>query len=521
VADTSDRTRDGLASVTRGTLVMILGTLASIGLTFVSRVILVRKLTVASWGTFSLALAIVGLVSAVATLGLPSAVARNLAFVSSPGDRRAILRAAFRYQLPVTAGATVALFLFGLYIGHAYHDAQLSITLEYFSLVVALGVPVTLIAAIFQGFEDALPNAVFVSVLNPALFIGFLVGTETFLPLGQQYEGALAAYIVADVVVLTLILVYYRLRVPRLIPAAAPTAGYGRRILAFALPLLVVGVLSSVSGSADTLVLGFIHRAEVGYYTATLSLARLLGIGLSSVGFIFLPVAARFLGNRDSSSLSLTYATATKWTLVVALPLFLVFFFFPGDSLGFVYGSAYSTTILPLRIVVLGGFIASLFGPASSAQIAYGRTQLVLLNTVIAALADVGLAFALVPAYGAVGSAIAWAVSTILFPMLSTIELGVLEGLHPFKRSYLLPLAVTAIPLGLLFTLVPFHPAYWMLPVLTVVLALLFVVVVLGTRSVDRGDRLLLEALEKFLGRRLEFIRSVGRWVLGPVASTL
>ena len=521
VPDTSEQTRDGLKSVTRGTLVMILGTLGSIAFTFISRVILVRKLTVASWGTFSLGLTIVGLLSALATLGLPQAVARNLAFVSSPAERHAIIRSAFRYLLPVTAGVSIALFVFAFYLGPAYHDPQLSITLEYFAGVVALGVPATLIAAIFQGFEDALPNAVFVQVLNPALFIVFLLATEAFLPLGQQFVGALAAYLVADVAILALILAYYQLRIPRILPRAAPTPGYGGRLIAFALPLLVVGVLTSVSGSADTLILGIIDRAEVGYYTATLSLARLLGLGLSSVGYIFLPVAARYLGNRDQSSLKLTYATATKWTLVVAFPLFFVFFFFPGSSLGFVYGSSYSTTVLPLRIVVLGGFVSSLFGPASAAQIAFGRTQMVLLNTVVAAAADVGLSFALIPAHGSVGAAIAWSVSSVLFPLLSTIELGLLEGLHPFERHYLVPLAVTGIPLALLFGLVPFHPAYWMLPAIAIAIALLFFVIVLGTRSIDRGDRLLLEALEQFLGRPLPVVRKVGRWILGPTAATL
>ena len=521
VPESTEQTRDGLTSVTRGTLVMILGTLGSIGFTFLSRVILVRKLSVASWGTFSLGITIVGLLSALATLGLPSAVARNLAFLGRPEDRQAVIRNSFRYLLPVTAGTSIALFLFGLYLGPTYHDPQLAITLEYFAGVVALGVPATLIAAIFQGFEDALPNAVFVQVLNPALFIVFLVATEAFLPLGQQYVGALAAYLVADVAILALILIYYRRRVPRLLPAATPTPKYGPRLLAFALPLLVVGVLTSVSGSADTLVLGVIHRAEVGYYTATLSLARLLALGLNSVGYIFLPVAARYLRNRDSASLSQTYTTATKWTLVVALPLFLVFFFFPGDSLGFVYGSNYATTILPLRIVVVGAFAASLFGPASAAQIAYGRTQLVLINTLVAAVADVGLSFALIPAHGAEGAAVAWSVSTVIFPLLSTLELGWFEGLHPFKRHYILPLAVTAIPLALLLSLVPLSLKYWELPVITIGFALLFLVVVLGTRSIDRGDRLLLEAAEHFLGRPLPLVRRVARWILGPVASTL
>jgi O-antigen/teichoic acid export membrane protein len=252
-----------------------------------------------------------------------------------------------------------------------------------------------------------------------------------------------------------------------------------------------------------------------------LALARLLGLGLSSVGYIFLPVAARYLGNRDSSSLKLTYATATKWTLVVALPLFLVFFFFPSESFGFVYGSSYVTAVLPLRIVVLGGFVASLFGPASAAQIAFGRTQMVLFNTVLAAGADVILSFVLIPSHGAAGAAIAWSVSTILFPMLSTVELGLLEGLHPFERHYLVPLLVTAIPVGLVFGLASFHPSYILLPGIAVALAVLFVAVVLLTRSVDRGDKLLLEAVEQFIGRPLPFIRRLGRWILGPSVSTL
>ena len=516
-----DQTPDGMTSVTRGTLLMVVGTLASIAFTFVSRVILVRKLSIASWGTFSLGLSIVGLVSAVATLGLPQAVARNLAFVTAAGDRRAIIRGAFRYLLPTTAGLSVALFLFGVFVGKTYHDAQLAVTLEYFAGIIALGVPTSLIAAIFQGYEDALPNALLVQLLNPALFIVFLLVTESFLPLGQQFIGALAAYIVADIAVLALLIVYYRRRMPQLLPLATPTPGYARRILIFALPLLVVGALTSVSGSGDTLVLGFLHRSEVGFYTATLSLARLLGIGLSSLGFIFLPVAARYLRNRDFQALRQTYATATKWTLVVALPLFLVFFFLPSRSLSFVYGAAYANPVLPLRIVVIGAFIATLFGPASAAQIAYGRTQLVLLNTVAAAGVDVILSFSLIPGHGATGAAVAWSVSSVVYPLLSTLEMAILEDLHPFKRHYLLPLVVTAVPVGLLLGLFPPQGGYWQLPAIAIGVAVLFVFVVLVTRSIDRGDRLLLEAVERFLGRRLPLVRRLGRWLAGSAVTAV
>ncbi len=513
----SAQARDGLSSITRGTLLMLLGTLGLVGFTFVSRVILVRAMSVAAWGTFSLGLTIVSLATAVAVLGFPQAVARNLAFVTDPAERRAVIRNSFLFVLPSAVAGSVFLFVLGGVVASVYHDAQLGLTLEYFSAVVGLGVAATLIAAIFQGFEDAWPNAVFVQLLNPLLFIVFLVAALVVLPASERYAGALGTYVLSDVAILVPLLVYMHRRLGKLLPPGPVRPHTAVRLLSFALPLLVVGVLSSVSGSADTLILGIIHRGEVGLYTATLSLARLLGLGLSSLGYIFLPVAARFLGRRDQASLRLTYATATKWTLLVSLPLFLVFFFFPSQSLDFVFGSAYSANVLPLRIVVTGGLLASLFGPASAAQIAFGQTRLVLYNTLLAAAADVGLSFVLIPSHGQVGAAVAWSVSTVSYPLLSTAELAWLEGLHPFERHYLVPLGVTLIPVALLFGLLPLGVADWELPAITIGLAVLYVVVVLVSRSVDTGDLLMLEVVEQFLGRPLRFLRRVGRLLAGPV----
>ncbi len=515
MVDPPDRARDGLASVTRGTLVMILGTLGSVGLVFVSRVILIRILDYASWSTFSLALTIVGVASALATLGLPQAVARNLAYVSTDADRRAIVRTAFRFLVPAAVAISATLFALAIVFASVYQDPQLGQTLEIFSAVVGLGVISTLVASVFQGYEDARPNAIFVQVLNPMLFIGFLLAAGAALPSTERYLGATFAYLLSGILVLAGIFLFLRHRLPRLLPEGPATPGLSRRLILFALPLLAVGVLTSVSGSADTLILGFLNRAQIGYYTATLSLARLLGVGLGALGYIFLPVAARFLGQRDPSSLRLTYATATKWTVVVSLPLFVLFFFLPDRSLGFVYGSAYATTVLPLRIVVTGAFVATLFGPAGAAQIAFGQTRLVLYNTLVAAVTDVVLSFVLVPGYGETGAAIAWAVSILLFPILSTAELTVLEGLHPFERDYLVPLFGTAVPAGLVFGLLPFAAPYWSLPLIGVGIAVLFVIVVLVTRSIDLGDRLLLEVVERLLGRPLPFVRRLGRWLSG------
>src|SRR4029077_2068501 len=128
-----------------------------------------------------------------------------------------------------------------------------------------------------------------------------------------------------------------------------------------------------------------------------------------------------------------TYATATKWTVLTSLPFFLLFFFLPSTSMGFVYGSGYAVEVLPLQLLVLGAFLSTLVGPATQGQVAYGQTGLLLLNTVISAAVNIGLSLALVPTWGVAGAAIAWGAANALLPILSAVELAALVDVHPFR----------------------------------------------------------------------------------------
>jgi O-antigen/teichoic acid export membrane protein len=225
-------------------------------------------------------------------------------------------------------------------------------------------------------------------------------------------------------------------------------------------------------------------------------------------------VASRFLRQKDPRSVVLTYTTVTKWMILISLPLFLLFFFLPSASLSFVYTSKYSFVIAPLQIAVLGAFVTTLLGPSNIAQVAYGQTQLLMYNAVAAGVTDLVLSFWLAPHLGYVGAAVAWASANALYAALSLAELSILSGVHPFRRHFVVPLLATGLPVGVLLGV--FHPGLPMfaLPVVGLGIAALFVVLVLVTRSIDDGDRLLLEAVERILGRPLPFLRRLGRYGL-------
>ncbi|HYK93176.1 MAG TPA: oligosaccharide flippase family protein [Thermoplasmata archaeon] len=516
MAESIDGARSGLTSVTRGTLVMMIGTLGFVAESFVSRVILVRTLLPDQWSEFSLALALGGLVSAVGALGLGPAVARSLPFETSESERRRIVHTAYWVGGPSAVIVAAGLALFSLVVSTFFGAPLLGVTLLFFSVGVGISVFAGILASIFQGFEDVVPNAFYTQVLNPLLFIVFLVTAEIVAPRGDTYLGVLVAYAVAAVLSFLALVAYARRRLPRRLPSGPREPGLSGKLLMFAAPLFVVGVLSFITNNGDTLILGAFHSSDVGFYTADLSLARLLQVGIGSLAYIFLPVTARLVRSGDRGAVRITYATATKWMVLTSLPLFLVFSFFPNPSLHFVYGSGFPSSAVPLDLLVAGAFLSTLVGPSTMAQVAYGQTRLLFYNTAACAGVDLLVGLALIPTYGITGAAIAWACANAAYPALSMVQIAVLQGVHPFERHYVIPVALTAVPVGLLFAVVPLAPAFWLLPTLALAIGVLFLGVVLLSGSIDAGDRLLLEAVERLLGRRLPFVRSLAgfsRWV--------
>jgi O-antigen/teichoic acid export membrane protein len=514
LATSDSGVRGGLSTVTRGTLFLLIATLCWVGLNFVARVIVIRDISPEQWNAFSFALALVAVVAAAGTLGLPSAVARSLPYASTDADRRTIVKGSLLVGGAAAVASGVLLWVIGPWITSSLHSPDLGPALTVFPIAVGTTVAVGLIAAIFQGFEDVTPNALYIQIVTPSLFVTFLFVALLLPPKGLDYESALLAYVAANILSLLLTIAYALRRLPRhLSPGPGSPRALGH-LLRFAAPLFLVTLMSALSGTGDTLVLGIYHPSEVGTYSASLTLARLLQVGVGAASYIFLPVAARFLRDKDTASVQVTYVTVTKWMILFSLPLFLLFVFLPSRSLDFVYGPTYAVTILPLQLTAMGAFLTAAFGPAANGQVAFGQTRLLAYNSVIAVVVDLGLAFALVPSEGLTGAAIAWAVASVVYTGLSLAELGILTNVHPFRPHFILPLLVTAIPVALVLVFVRVSYPLWSLPLIGVGIACLFVLVVLVSRSVDEGDRLLLAAVEGMIGRPVPLVRHLGRLAL-------
>jgi O-antigen/teichoic acid export membrane protein len=499
-----------LLSVGKGTGVMILSTALLFAFSFFSRVAVARAFSVASWGLFNLGLSLVNVLSIVGLLGIHQAVARTISYETDPEVRRSAIRWGLAWSTLSAVGLTAAIFFFAGPIAAVFqtgYTAELTVVFQLFAFTIGFLILATYLASIFQGFEDAGPQAWFNQVLQPGLFLAFVL---LFLFFHLGFVGAILGYVLSGAMTLGALAVYTWRRLDRLLPARRR-----RRVSApkglgpLSVSLWGVTSLTLVTIYVDTLILGLFRPAlEVGYYSAAMTLARLLIIGQGALTYIYLPVSARLVREGDHSALRESYVTATRWILLFTLPMFLLFTFDPQLSLSAVFGPAYVNGATALAIIGWGSVLSTIVGPSSAALAGMGYARSLLVVTTLSAITNVALSFALIPSYGLIGAALAWTIARVVFSFGGNWVLWTNDRITPFRRRLTLPLALSlafGIPLYIVLSRVGL--AAWAVVPLYVLGMLIFLVATLGTRSLEPGDLVATHVLERLVGRPLPTLR--------------
>ena len=504
-------------SVGQGTAIMAMTTLILFSLNLVARVWAARELTVAEYGTYSLAISFTGLVSIVGLLGLNQATARSLAYETDPGERRAIIRWSLGVAAAVSFLLSLSVFLLAGPLSLLFHYPALEGVFQLLAVTVGFGSMTPVMGATFQGFHDVFPNAIFNQVVNPVLFLVFVV---LLLGLDLNLLGLLIAYVIGDGAAFVGLAIYAYYRLPRLVPRDVPTPRRPKPQL-WRLTVALWGVTSFayITAFADTIILGFFRPVDqVGYYSTSMTLARVLLMGASALTFIFLPVTARLARNRAYGELGETYVTSTRWVLFLTVPLFLIFTITPNLVIDLLFGPKYLPSVAPLQILAVTAFVATLMGPVNATLAGLGRARNQVVTATVSAVTNIALSFSFIPIFGIFGAAASWGVARALYPGLGLSLLWRSYSITPFRRILLRPLFATfavAVPMLLVVEFV-FPNKFLVIPMFFLI-SLVYLAAILLTRSLVPGDAVIISTAERFLGRPLPYARQVfDRFVVAP-----
>ena len=244
--------------------------------------------------------------------------------------------------------------------------------------------------------------------LGTVIFAGgilFFTGHATGL---QVTFGALAA------TVLTLIgqrIVLAR-RVARSVPAAKP-AFHVRHWVAISAPLVLVEGLFLLLTNTDIVLLGyFVDPDSIGVYFAATRIANLMGFICFSLAALAVPKFAELHGAGKHAELQTFVQGMIQWifwpTLAAAIVLLVA-----GDLVLGLFGDNFGAGYPLLWLLVLGFLARAATGPTEYLLNMTGHQNAVAGAYGCAAVANIALNFALVPAFGLMGAAASTAISIV------------------------------------------------------------------------------------------------------------
>jgi len=441
-SDGEDESGNPLATVLSGGMLVSASKVIALGFGFLTQVVMARLLTESGYGDVVLALAVVGVGTLIATLGIDDGLMREFPkYEDDTKKARGVAR----------AGVVLGI-LMGVIVGAGTFLAAPFIAREIFTepsltplvRIAALGIPFMVLknnsVALARGARDAKPHAIVNQLVQP---ISRLVLIGGLVLAGFQAVGAVAGQISA-IALASLIAVFFAVRI--LPSLRGPSVPMYRSVLAFSLPLVAVQGMGMLNNQLDIYMLGyFLTSARVGIYNIALQLGNLLTAVIATVAFLLPPVLTRLHEEGKQKEMLDTYQGLTKWMVIIAIPIFTVLFFAPKLVIGTLFGQSYEEGYTVLRILLAGKLFGIFAGLNTGALIALGKNRIVSYLVFVQVVVNFSANYLLIPVYGIEGGAIALTVSMIVGDLLGSILLFHWYGLHPIRDSILRPFGLLSI----------------------------------------------------------------------------
>lgn len=499
-----------LTSVAKGATVIFAGLIAGNVLGMVNQIILGRFLGPEDYGLFNLSMSVVMIGGTLCVFGFFGSLPRIIPFHLKKNERNVVgsvisFTSLFSFALG-TLFAVITYLLSDRIAVAIFHDPKLAPALRVFSFAIPLQGLHQVAQGAIRGFKAAKYEALVFAIGSRIVTISVFVLS---LSLIQRLYGAIIAFnmgllvttIVAFWLIWRRIFTDYR-KYPR-VPVA-------RSVLSFTWPLALTGLTFLFVSKTDKLMLGYFLRSEdVGIYTPAVVIASLLEFFNSAFKYRFLPTASEYFSKNEMGGLKPLFKSTSKWSFFVVYPIFLFILLFSKEILALLYGAEYTRAYIALIVLSLGIAVNDFSGTSANILVAGGRTKLNLCCEIIAAVTNIILNVVLIPIYGIVGAAIATAMSYVTRNIASLGFVYRFYGMLPYTRKYL-NIAVSGFAaIAATYVLKMHSPLPWWLTmfVLGVVFLSLYLIAALLTRSLDRNDLVIVEAIERKTGIKLDRVK--------------
>ncbi|MDD5178614.1 MAG: flippase [Candidatus Nanoarchaeia archaeon] len=504
---------DNLERISEGALIILVGTVISKLLGYVYRFIVARSGSEV-YGLISTGLAVFGILGAIALFGLDVAVTRYVSYYSEKANHSRIsgtIKSALTISTITSIIAGVLLFVFSNKIAlSVFHNSDVTVILQVFAFAIPLSVLRNIFLAVTRGFKVMKYDVYSKSLAEN---ISRIVFTVIAIILGTQLLGISVAYVLG--ILISLVLAFFFSEKLFSLIKSKESIPMKKELLTYSVPLTISTILMLFVLWMDTIMIGFFRTmSEVGIYNAVMPTSQLMHIFTMAVVGLFLPVLSSLYSADSLEEISSLYKTVIKWVAMInIIPLF-IFIFFPSQVLSILFGAEYSIGGTSLLILSIGFFIYSFSLIAYQILIIFKKTNWVMWISLITMLINFILNYVLIPKMGIDGAAIATSVSFVILALIMFVCSHRLVQKSPLDPK-LLNIFASAVISFIIFMIIKsfifIENKIIYIAVLTLMFIIIYLILLLVTRSFDREDVRAIRHLQTKLRFNFSFINNILR----------
>jgi O-antigen/teichoic acid export membrane protein len=478
---------------------------------FVISFLLARLIAAEGYGLYDLAISAATIFAGIASLGLDDAMVRYIAIMSRRADQPGLWGT---LQIGIGVSTAAGVFMGGILYFAAtpiaegmFDEPRLTPLLQMLAFVIPFLTLSNVLTGCARGFgrmdHAAFAENVVQSVVRVVLLaVLALVGLDVFT--------AVLVFGISDVASSVTLVVLLNRQFSMRRSVRRNVRRDVRDVFSFAIPLWLSGLLNQFRKNIETVMLGALAAvADVGVYAIVVKINLVSHIAYRSIIVSVKPVLAALFDAQDHEALGRLYTAATRWTLAMNVPFFLVTVLYPEPIL-LVFGESFAAGASALVVLAVGELIVAGTGICGSIIDMAGHTRLKLINTVVWIALLLASTALLVPRWGVLGAATASLIATGTINVVRLVQVWVVERLQPYRDGFWKTVLAASAALGLglvLKTALPLDDSIVraMAQGAVVVAAYIGLLVLLG---IAPEDRLVYRRVFRRLGR-LRFVRRV------------
>jgi len=434
-----DRRKD-ITAVAGGAAIAGIGDLGYGLLRYVTNVAMTHMVSPAVYGVFGEVYTAVLILGWIAKLGFDGVLIRLLP-AYRVRDERELAGGLIRFAtwITLTSGLLmgVLFFVFAAIIARlVYHDPSYQLPLQEVAPLIPLMAFQVVLGCGLQAFKEIKWKVYMDRLSQPLITLAVMI---VFYLLGWRMEALIFSAISGYVCSVFLGHIIFS-RTAKHFVHDTPRRYTPRVWSSFAVPLLLNGLIQSILNSTDILFLSiFASPVQAGIYIAADKVSYFVVMPLFALNMIFSPLMGEYHTSRKYDQLANMFKMVTKWSFSLSLPVFLGCLIFHTALLE-IFGPTYTQGEIALLILCFGNLVDAGTGSVLQLLVMTGRLRILLINSIISIMVNVGLSFMLVQHFGILGAALAAALAVIVINGLGLIEVYWLTKIHPYRWDICKPL---------------------------------------------------------------------------------